>query len=73
MDVNTVRWWVVHFSSGDRQCGSPPVVQIFTNAEACRLLFSTGENEWIVVVTVLKNIVAENLLYQILLLSLYLL
>ena len=45
---------VVHFSSGDSDSRSPPLVQIFTNA-ACRLLFITDENAQLLVVTVLKN------------------
>jgi len=44
LDVSTVRQWVVHFSSGDSNSGSPSVVQIFTSV-ACTLLFITGENE----------------------------
>ena len=45
---------MVHFSSGDSDSRSPPLVQIFTNA-ACRLLFITDENAQLLVVTVLKN------------------
>jgi len=41
--VSTVRWWMVHFSSGDSDCGSPLLVQIFTSME-CTLLFIAGEN-----------------------------
>ena len=52
VDVNTVRQWVVCFSSGD--CGSPPLVQVFTNA-ACRLLFIAGENAELMVVSMLKT------------------
>jgi len=36
VDVSTVRWWVVHFSSGDSESGSALLVQVFTSA-ACRL------------------------------------
>ena len=32
--VSTVRWWAMHFSSGDS--GSPPLVQVFMGT-ACRL------------------------------------
>ena len=38
-----VRWWVVHFSSGNSDSGSPSLVQILTNT-ACRLLFITDKN-----------------------------
>ena len=38
-----MRWWVVHFSSGDSDSRSPPLVQIFMSI-ACRLLFIAGEN-----------------------------
>jgi len=41
VDVSTVRWWVVCFSSGDS--GSPALVQVFTN-RACRFLFVAGES-----------------------------
>ena len=43
VDVGTVRWWVVCFSSGDSNSRWSPLVQIFISA-ACRLLFTTGEN-----------------------------
>ena len=43
VDVSTVRWWVVRFSSGDSNSGSPPLVQIFMST-ACRLLFTAGGN-----------------------------
>ena len=42
VDVSTVRWWMVHFSSGDSGSVSPPLVQIFKST-ACRLLFFTGK------------------------------
>lgn len=29
VDVNTERWQVVHFSSGNSNCGSLPLVQVF--------------------------------------------
>jgi len=38
-----VRLWVVYFSSGDSDSGSPPVVQIFMSTVS-RLLFTAGEN-----------------------------
>ena len=43
MDVSTVRLWVVYFSSGSPNSGSPPLVQVFRSV-ACRLFFITGEN-----------------------------
>ena len=43
VDVSTVRWWVMHSSSGDCDSRSPLLVQIVTKA-ACRLLFIAGEN-----------------------------
>jgi len=41
--VSTERWWVVHFSSGDSDSWSPPLVQI-TMSVARKLLFVAGEN-----------------------------
>ena len=38
MDVSTVRWWVLRFSNGKSNSGSPLLVQIFMRV-ACRLLF----------------------------------
>jgi len=38
-----VRQWVVHFSSSDRNSGSPLLVHILTSV-ACRLLFIAGKN-----------------------------
>ena len=72
MGVSTVRQWVVHLSSADS--GSPQLVQVLTGI-AFRLLFITDENAYPMVVTVEKqSFVAENLLYQkVLLCSLYLL
>jgi len=32
VDVSTVRWWMMRFSSGDNDTGSPPLVQIVTSA-----------------------------------------
>ena len=54
MDVSTVRWWVVLFSSGDIDSGSPLLVQI-SGSKAGRLLFIAGENALLIAVTVLKN------------------
>ena len=31
VEVSTVGWWVVHFSSGDSNSGSPLLVQTFTS------------------------------------------
>ena len=58
MDVSTVRQWVVCFSCGNSDSCSPPLVQIFTNSVHCPcslLLFITGKNELLMVVTILKN------------------
>jgi len=41
VNVRTVRWWVVHFSSGNSNSGLPLLVQISING-ACRLLFIVG-------------------------------
>ena len=49
--LSTVRWWVVHFSSGDS--GSSPLVQ-FTLSTACRLLFIADKNAELMVVTLKK-------------------
>ena len=54
VDVSTVRLWVVCFSSSNSDSGSLPLVQIFTSA-ACRLLFITGKNAQLTMVTVLKD------------------
>ena len=63
LDVSTVRRWVVHFSSGDSNSGSPPLVQIFISA-VCRLLFIAGKNAYLMVKTVEKQcFVAENVLH----------
>ncbi|MFV1073149.1 hypothetical protein, partial [Klebsiella pneumoniae] len=51
VDVSTVRWWVVHFSSGDSDSGSPPLVQMVTST-ACRLTFVAVENAYLVVLSV---------------------
>ena len=72
MDVSTVRWWVVHFSSGGS--GSYSLMWIVTST-ACRFLFIGGDSAQLMVVTAEEQcFVAENLLYQLVLLcSLYLL
>ena len=63
--VSTVRWWVVHFSSGDSNSGAPLLVQMITNT-ACRLCSNTMGNcttnggDYVEK----KRYVAENLLYQ---------
>ena len=55
VNVSTLKWQLVHFSSGNHT-GAPPLVQIFTRV-ACRLLFITGKNTKLMVVTMLeKNI-----------------
>ena len=53
MDVSTVRWWVVCFSSGNSDSGSPSLVQIFLSM-VCRLLFISGESAQLMV-TALRN------------------
>ena len=40
VDVSTVRHWVVHFSNGESDSGSSPLMQ--TN-KVCKLSFITGE------------------------------
>ena len=54
VDVSTVRWWVVHFSSGGSKSGSPLLMQIFMS-EVCRLLFIAVKNAKLMVVTMVKN------------------
>jgi len=54
MDVNTVRQWVVHFSIGSSDSGSPLLLQIVMSV-ACRLLFIAGENAELMVVSMLKT------------------
>jgi len=54
VDVSTVWWWVVHFSSVGSASRSPLLVQIFTDM-TCKLLFTAGENGELMVVTMLKN------------------
>ena len=53
MDVSIAMWWM-HFSSGDTDGGSPPLVHFLMHV-TCRLLFTAGENALLVVVTRLKN------------------
>ena len=43
VDVSTVRWWMMCFSSSDNGSGSPLLVHIFMSV-ACRLMFFTGKN-----------------------------
>lgn len=45
---------MVCFSGGDSSRGSPPLVQVFMSV-ACRLSLVAGENEYLIVVTGLKN------------------
>ena len=52
MDVSTVRWWVVCFSSGNSD-SAPSLVQIFLSM-VCRLLFISGESAQLMV-TALRN------------------
>jgi len=49
-----MRWGVVHFSNGDSNGGLPLLAQILTGA-ACKLLFLTGKNVYLMMVTMLKN------------------
>ena len=46
---------VVHFSGGDDDTGSSPLVHSFMTI-ACRLLLITGENTHLMVVTMLKRV-----------------
>jgi len=52
--VSMVKQWVVCLSSGDSESGSLLLVQVLPSA-ACVLLFITGKNVYLMVVTVLKN------------------
>ena len=52
VDVSTVMWWVVHFSSDDS--GSPLLVLIFDEC-SMQLSFIPGESALLMAVTVLKN------------------
>ena len=52
--VSRVRWWVVHFSSGNSDSGAPLLVQIVMRM-ACRLLFITGKNARLMLVTMWKK------------------
>ena len=58
VDMSTVRQWVVHFSSGDSNSWSRPLVQIFMST-ACRLLFIVSENTYFMVVKMLTNSVLQ--------------
>ena len=42
VDMNLVRWWVVHFSSGDSD--SVSLLQVRIRNVACRLLVIAGKN-----------------------------
>ena len=53
VDVSTMMW-VMHFSSGVSNSGSPPVLQICMSM-ACRLWFIAGKNAYLIVMTMLKN------------------
>ena len=55
VDLSTVRWWVVRFSSGNSDSASPPLVQIFMST-ACSLFFITGKNAQLMLVTDLTRI-----------------
>lgn len=48
---STVTWWVLHFSSGNSDCGSLLVVQIFMRV-ACKFFFISGENGGVMVMVV---------------------
>ena len=69
VNVGTVRWWLVHFSS--EHSGLPLLVQIFTNM-AYRLLVITGKTAELMVMTTLRKkksvFLPDILLYQIALL-----
>ena len=52
VDVSTVRWWLVRFSSGNS--GSLPLVQIFAST-VCKLLYITGKNAELMAVTALRK------------------
>ena len=65
MNVSTVKQWIVCFSSGDSNSGSPPLVQIIMTVE-CRRFFTAGKNTQLMVVIMLKNS-AEIFFYQIVL------
>ena len=54
VDVSTVRRWVVHFSSGNSNSGSPLLAQILTRV-ACKFLFTAGKKCTANGVTVLKK------------------
>ena len=50
VDMSTVKWLLVHFSSGNCDHGSPLLVHILMYA-ACGILFITGENRHPLVMT----------------------
>ena len=64
--VSTVRWWVVHFNSGDcsvceRQANFWKAMQIFMSM-ACRLLFIAGKNAMLMVMTMLEKSVLQQII-----------
>jgi len=61
--VSTVRQWVMHFSSGESDSGSPALLQIFMSA-ACRLLFIVGKNAKLMVVTLLQSTALQLRIYS---------
>ena len=58
VDLSTERQWVVCFSSGDRDCGSPPLVQIFMST-TCSLLFVAIKSAQLLVLTILKKSIVQ--------------
>ena len=54
VDVSTVRQWMVHFRSDGGDKKYKTAVQILTKTEY-RLLFTTGKNTKLMVVTMLEN------------------
>ena len=55
VDISTVWWWVVHFSSGDSDYVTSAGADFMSTA--CQLLFISAKNVQLMVVTVLKNAV----------------
>ena len=54
VNVSTVRWWVVPFSSGNSNSVSLSMVQIFVSV-ICRILFIAGKNALLMVVIMLEK------------------
>lgn len=52
VDVSIVRWQVVHFRSGNSNVNHGYVIIMVMT---CMLLFITGENEYLMVMALLKN------------------